>query len=107
MTTSLRFVVDRRSLSETIVGALSRREVGHRDQKRALRAEIYAAAKRSIGVPVPLESPAMAMFRLVLQLYLILHQLRERIGEQAALLLVGNSDSRRLMTMPGIGTANT
>jgi len=80
--------------------------VGRKVSKRALLAEIYAAAKRSIGVPVALESPAMAMFRLVLEQYLTLHQLRERIAEQAALLLEGNSDSRRLMTVPGIGPAN-
>jgi transposase len=80
--------------------------VGRKVSKRALLAEIYAAAKRSIGVPVALESPAMAMFRLVLEQYLTLRQLRERIAEQAALLLEGNSDSRRLMTVPGIGPAN-
>jgi transposase len=80
--------------------------VGRKVSKRALLAEIYAAAKRSIGVPVALDSPAMAMFRLVLEQYLNLHQLRERIAEQAALLLEGNSDSRRLMTVPGIGPAN-
>lgn len=80
--------------------------VGRKVSKRALLAEIYAAAKRSIGVPVALDSAAIAMFRLVLEEYLALHQLRERIAEQAALLLEGNSDSRRLMTVPGIGPAN-
>ena len=40
--------------------------VGRKVSKRALLAEIYAAAKRSIGVPVPLDSAAVAMFRLVL-----------------------------------------
>jgi transposase len=46
------------------------------------------------------------MFRLVLEQYLNLHQLRERIAKQAALPLKGNSDSRRLMTAPGIGPSN-
>jgi transposase len=80
--------------------------VGRKVSKRALLAEIYAAAQRSIGVPVALDSPAMAMFRLVLGQYLTLHHLRERIAEQAAILLGDNPDSRRLMTVPGIGPAN-
>jgi transposase len=80
--------------------------VGRKVSKRALLAEIYAAAKRSVGVPVALDSAAIAMFRLVLEEYLTLHQLRERIAEQAALLLEGNADSRRLITVPGIGPAN-
>jgi transposase len=74
--------------------------------KRALLAEIHAAARRSIGVPAALDSAAIAMFRLVLEEYLTLHQLRERIAEQAATLLADNPDSRRLMTVPGIGPAN-
>jgi transposase len=80
--------------------------VGRKVSKRALLAEIYAAAKRSIGVPVPLDSPAVAMFRLVLGQYLDLHRLREHIAEQAAIVLGDNPDSRRLMTVPGIGPAN-
>jgi transposase len=74
--------------------------------KRALLAEIYAAATRSIGVPVPLDSAVVAMFRLVLGEYLDLHRLREHIAEQAAIVLGDNPDSRRLMTVPGIGLAN-
>jgi transposase len=35
-----------------------------------------------------------------------LHRLREHIAEQAAILLGDNPDSRRLMTVPGIGPAN-
>ena len=48
----------------------------------------------------------MTMFRLMLEQYLALNQLRERIAEQAAILLADHPDSRRLMTMPGIGPAN-
>jgi hypothetical protein len=80
--------------------------VGRKVSKRALLAEIYAAAKQSIGVPVALDSAAIAMFRLVLEQYLSLHRLRERIAEQAAFLLEDDPDSRRLMTVPGIGPAN-
>jgi transposase len=80
--------------------------VGRKVSKRALLAEIYAASKRSIGVPVELDSAAIAMFRLVLGEYLELHRLRERIAERAAIMLGDNPDSRRLMTVPGIGPAN-
>src|SRR5271170_3942144 len=80
--------------------------VGRKVSKRALLAEIYAASKRSIGVPVQLDSAAIAMFRLVLGEYLDLHRLRERIAERAAIVLGDNPDSRRLMTVPGIGPAN-
>jgi len=80
--------------------------VGRKVSKRALLAEIYAAATRSIGVPVPLDSAAVAMFRVVLGEYLDLHRLREHIAEQAAIVLGDNPDSRRLMTVPGIGPAN-
>ncbi len=80
--------------------------VGRKVSKRALLGEIYAAAKRLIGVPVPLNSAAVAMFRLVLGEYLDLHRLREHIAEQAAMVLGDNPDSRRLMTVPGIGPAN-
>jgi transposase len=80
--------------------------VGRKVSKRALLAEIYAAAKRSIGVPVPLDSAAVAMFRVVLGEYLDLHRLRGHIAERAAIVLGDNPDSRRLMTVPGIGPAN-
>jgi transposase len=75
--------------------------------KHALLAEIYAAAKHSIGVPVALDSAVIAMFRLILEQYLALNQLRERIAEYAANLLADHHpDSSRLMTVPGIGPAN-
>jgi transposase len=94
------------ALSEGEFQTRARNLVGRKVSKRALLAEIYAAAERSIGVPVPLDSPAVAMFRLVLGQYLDLLRLREHIAEQAAIVLGDNPDSRRLMTVPGIGPAN-
>jgi hypothetical protein len=44
--------------------------------KKALLAEIYAAAQQSIGVPVALDGAAIAIFRLVLEQYLALNRLR-------------------------------
>jgi transposase len=46
------------------------------------------------------------MFPLVLEQYLDLNRLRERIAEQATILLARHPDSSRLMTVPGIGPAN-
>jgi hypothetical protein len=94
------------ALSEREFQTLAWNLVGRKVSKRALLAEIYAAATRSIGVPVPLDSAAVAMFRLVLGEYLDLHRLREHIAEQAAIVLGDNPDSRRLMTVPDIGPAN-
>src|ERR1700704_3855523 len=94
------------ALSEEEFQAQAWHLVGRKVSKRALLAEIYAAAKRSMGVPVPLDSAAVAMFRLILGQYLDLHRLREHIAEQAAIVLGDNPDSQRLMTVPGIGPAN-
>jgi hypothetical protein len=47
--------------------------VGRKVNKRALLAEIYAAAQQSIGVPVALDSSAIKMFRLMLEQYLALN----------------------------------
>ena len=94
------------ALSETEFQTQAWKLVGRKVNQRALLAEIYAVAQQSIGVPVALDSAAMTMFRLMLEQYLALNQLRERIAEQAAILLADHPDSRRLMTMPGIGPAN-
>jgi hypothetical protein len=58
--------------------------VGRKINKRALLAEIYVAAIQSIGLA--LDCAAM-MFRLLLEQYLALNQLRKRVAEQATSLL--------------------
>jgi transposase len=80
--------------------------VGRRVHKAALLGEIHAVVRRSVGVPVPLDSPAIAMFRLILEQYLELSRRRVQIAEQAQGLLANHRDSRRLMTVPGIGPSN-
>jgi transposase len=79
--------------------------VGRKVNKTALLAEIYATAQRSVGVPVERDSSAIAMFRLVLEEYLGLSRVRDTIASRAATVLAGSADSRRLMTIPGIGPA--
>jgi transposase len=79
--------------------------VGRKVHKAACFAEIYEVARRSMGVPVALDGPAMSMFRLMLEQYLQHSRLRQQIAEQDQALLANHPDSRRLMTVPGIGLA--
>jgi transposase len=79
--------------------------VGRRVAKTQLLAEIYATAQRSVGVPVELGSSAIAMFRLVLEEYLNLSNMRHIIARRAAAILSNSTDAQRLMTIPGIGPA--
>ena len=93
-------------LTETDFAAQAWNLVGRKVHKTALLGEIYAVAGRSVGVPVPLDSPAIAMFRLMLEQYLGLARLREQIAKHAQALLGNHCDSRRLITVPGIGPTN-
>jgi transposase len=77
--------------------------VGRKVHKAALLAEIYAAAQRSMALPVPPDGAAVAMLRLVLEEYLMLGRMRESIAQQAEIILASNADRRRLMTVPGVG----
>ena len=79
--------------------------VGRRVAKAKLLAEIYATAQRSVGVPVDLESSAVAMLRLVLEEYLGLSHMRQIIAQRAAAILADSRDAQRLMTIPGVGPA--
>src|SRR5438270_4579549 len=57
----------------------------------------------SIGLPVSLESTAIAMFRLQLSRQVQLSTERKQLDETAHRLLADNADFRRLLTLPGIG----
>jgi len=75
---------------------------GRKVHKAALLANIYAAAQSSIALPVASDSPAIAMFRLVLEEYLALSRLPESIALQAETALANHPDRGRLMTIPGV-----
>lgn len=77
--------------------------IGRKVHKADLLANIYIAAQCSVGLPVTIDSPAISMFRLMLEQYLTLGRLREQIAAQAEMALAGDSDCRRMMTAPGIG----
>lgn len=77
--------------------------IGRRVNKGAKIEEIYALAARSIALPIPEDSPAVASFRLQLERYLQLCQARERLEVQADTLLSTRPDYQRLRTLPGVG----
>ncbi len=80
--------------------------VGKKVSKRRLLSDIYATATDSIGLPVDLSSPAIAMFRLVLSEGRGLIAKRNEIERRAEALLEGHEDYTRLKSIPGIGPIN-
>ena len=76
---------------------------GRKVNKRAWLTEVYELARRSIALPIPLDSPAVATFRLRLERFLALSAERMRLERWASELLADNADYQLLQTMPGIG----
>src|SRR4051812_18498645 len=77
--------------------------VGRKVSKARLLGDIYETACTSAALPVPLDSPAIAMFRLVLAEARNLVQQRNIIEAHAHELLCGHPDYLRLRQVPGIG----
>ena len=77
--------------------------VGRKVSKARLLADIYETAQSSIGLPVPLEAPAVRMFRLVIAEARSLIQQRDAIERMADELLAGSTDYQLLRRIPGIG----
>jgi len=80
--------------------------VGKKVSKARLLGDIYESAESSIGLPVSLDSSAIAMFRLVLAEGRSLIRQRDLIEEQAHAALAANPDYQRLRQIPGIGPIN-
>ena len=76
---------------------------GRKVNKRAWLTEVYDLARRSIALPIPLDSPAVATFRLRLESFLALSAERHRLERWASELLGTNHDYQLLQTIPGIG----
>lgn len=76
---------------------------GRKINKAAWLRDFYETARESIGLPVPEDSEAIRMFRLVLQEHQDLCRLRQAIEARAELYLKDNTDYLRLRTIPGIG----
>lgn len=77
--------------------------VGKKVSKALLLGDIYETARGSIGLPVPVDSTAVAMFRMVIAEGRNLILQRDAIEERAHAALTDNADYRRLRQLPGIG----
>jgi transposase len=77
--------------------------VGRKVSKARLLGDIYETARSSIGLPVAIESSAIAMFRLVVTEGRSLIRQRDTIEELADAALAGHPDYQRLRQIPGIG----
>ncbi len=77
--------------------------VGRKVSKARLLADIYETAQSSIGLPVPADSAALSMFKMVLTEGRSLIRQRDAIERQAHTALANNEDYQRLRQVPGIG----
>jgi transposase len=80
--------------------------VGRKVSKARLIADIYETARESIALPVPIDSQAISMFRMVLAEIRSLIRQRDQIEAQADALLAGGTDYEALRQVPGIGPIN-
>lgn len=80
--------------------------VGRKVAKARLLGNIYETAAASIALPIPPDSPALQMFRLVLTEARSLIRQRDSIEAMADELLRDNTDYRLLRQIPGIGPIN-
>ena len=77
--------------------------VGRKVSKQRFLEELYELAQNSIALPISVNSPAVQTFRLQLERYLHLTQLRQSLEDQAGNHLADNPDFQRLQTLPGVG----
>lgn len=80
--------------------------VGRKVSKARLLGDIYQTAQASVGLPVPLDAPAIVMFRMVVNEARRLIRQRDEIERMAHELLQNHPDYRRLRQVPGIGPIN-
>jgi transposase len=80
--------------------------VGRKVSKTQILMDIYETARSSIGLPLPLDAPAIRMFRLVIDEARSLIRQRNEIEAQADELLRHSQDYQLLRQIPGIGPIN-
>ena len=80
--------------------------VGRKVSKALLLADIYETARSSIGLPIPLDSPAIAMFRMIIAEARSLIRQRDQIEALANQLLRDHADYCLMQKIPGIGPIN-
>ena len=77
--------------------------VGRKVSKKRFLSDIYETACASTGLPVPTESAAVAMYRLVIMQMRQLIQHREAIEAETLQRVGDHADFQRLRQIPGIG----
>lgn len=77
--------------------------VGRKVNKARMLADLYRTAQESIGLPVAVDTPAIAMFRVVLRQLLATCDLRQQLEQAAERLLGEHPDFQRYQTIPGVG----
>lgn len=80
--------------------------VGRKVSKTQILMDIYETARTSIGLPLPLDAPAIRMFRMVIAEARSLIRQRNEIEAQADELLRHSQDYQLLRQIPGIGPIN-
>lgn len=80
--------------------------VGKKVSKVRLLGVIYQTSRTSIGLPVPVDSPSIAMFRMLVAEGRSLIRQRDEIEDRAHAALQGNPDYQLLRKIPGIGPIN-
>lgn len=78
--------------------------VGRKVNKRAKLEEIWETASASAALPHAPDSLAVEMFRVTLQRYQELNELRSKIEQRAEQALAGNASFEHLKTLPGVGS---
>lgn len=76
---------------------------GRKVNKKGWLLDLYETAKTSIGLPVDINSQAVAMFRIILQEHQSLCQRMREIEKNADHMLSTNDDYHLLKSIPGIG----
>ena len=76
--------------------------VGRKVAKQRFLEELHELAQNSIALLIPVDGLAVNTFRLQLERYLHLTQLRQSLEKQADVHLAGNPDYRRLQSLPGV-----
>jgi transposase len=77
--------------------------VGRKVSKERLLADIYETARTSIGLPLPIDAPAICMFRMVIAEARSLIRQRNEIEDMADAMLRDSTDYKALRKVPGIG----
>lgn len=77
--------------------------IGRKVAKYQVLSDIYETSAASIGLPIPLDSVALCMYRMVIRQMLELIRHRDEIERQAHELLHDHPDYQRLRQLPGIG----